>query len=348
MRLALLLSFTAVAIARPVVDGEGFVTLNKRATTCSGATFDLPAFSACITNCNTKAGKELFSNYSNDPTSPEFIKSLSYECDSANPERTSFMTKAGICMVACTKEEQDGYTNGYKAFCGWYQEHKSDTCQPKETPSPSVKPEPTVSTPEPAPPAASVPASNNPPPAASSPSPAPQNSTPLSSPSPSVASSANGSSATNVAPSATPSASKSTSANSTASTAPVAPVSCKELGDYKLASPGSCIDDCNLQAGRTFFSDYTKDAKSPNFVKSLAYECDRSHADRISFMSKAGICMAKCSTAEQDSYTNAYKAICGWYSQKLTCTADSTSGSSVISVSKNMALLFALPLIMGL
>ncbi|KAK9767871.1 hypothetical protein K7432_001977 [Basidiobolus ranarum] len=30
-------------------------------------------------------------------------------------------------MVGCTTAEQDGYTNGYKAMCNWYEQNKNST-----------------------------------------------------------------------------------------------------------------------------------------------------------------------------------------------------------------------------
>ncbi|KAK9763055.1 hypothetical protein K7432_010625 [Basidiobolus ranarum] len=255
-------------------------------TCVASAPYTGPLFGSCINNCNEQAGKVLFGDFSKDPTSPNLIKSLSFECDSTNPQRTAFMTKAGICMVGCTTAEQDTYTNGYKAMCNWYQEHKNDT--PGNCPG--------------------------------------ENTTSVSSSLPTTI-------PTSVVP--TISASVTTSPSVTASPAPSS--TCTPGGGPSYNGPtfSACIDNCNEQAGKALFSDFSKNPNSPNLIKSLSFECDPTNPQRTTFMTKAGICMVGCTTAEQDVYTNGYKAMCNWYEQNKngspnTCTGENTSSVIVI------------------
>ncbi|KAK9763159.1 hypothetical protein K7432_010420 [Basidiobolus ranarum] len=313
MQLLFVVSLAAVAMA---------AKHEKRATTCAGAAYNVPSFSGCINDCNQKAGQSFFDGYSKDPTSPNLVKSLSYECDSGNPDRTAFMTKAGICMVGCSTEEQNGYSGGYKAMCDWYKEHINDVCVPAETPAPP----PVVETPTPTPePVAPVEPTQSPPtPTSESIAPVEPTQYPPTSSVP-----------TQESPIASQIPEESTSVVvSPTATSAVPSSTCQATPPYTGPTFDSCINNCNEQAGKTFFEGYSKDPNSPNLIKSLSYECDPSNADRTSFMTKAGICMVGCTTGEQDGYTNGYKAMCGWYEQnKLNtpsdCSVVSPTSSSV-------------------
>ncbi|KAG0239383.1 hypothetical protein BG011_003941, partial [Mortierella polycephala] len=70
---------------------------------------------ACVAGCTNEVGKALFPNYSEDPSSPYFIESLSYTFERGSAKTGDFMAKAGMCMGKCPTEELDLYTEQYPA-----------------------------------------------------------------------------------------------------------------------------------------------------------------------------------------------------------------------------------------
>lgn len=72
------------------------------------------------------AGKTFFSDWTSDPASPNFIKSLSLMCNKGSAEYMAFMTKAGMCMVSCSNPES--FSQEFASACAWWQEHKNDSC----------------------------------------------------------------------------------------------------------------------------------------------------------------------------------------------------------------------------
>ncbi|KAG0167863.1 hypothetical protein DFQ28_002728 [Apophysomyces sp. BC1034] len=97
------------------------------ATNCN-PTFSAPFSGDCITNCNKKAGTGLYKDWTNDPASPKFIESLSYQCAKGTTTYTAFMTDAGICMMGCSKDEQTAFGKEFQVACQWYSDHKDDKC----------------------------------------------------------------------------------------------------------------------------------------------------------------------------------------------------------------------------
>ncbi|RCH78881.1 hypothetical protein CU098_006081 [Rhizopus stolonifer] len=85
----------------------------------------------CFDNCNSKAGKGLYSDWTDDSTSPNFLKSLSYMCNKGTSEYIAFMTTAGMCMVSCSNP--DLFATEFSSACAWWQEHKNDTCSASNT-----------------------------------------------------------------------------------------------------------------------------------------------------------------------------------------------------------------------
>ena len=68
-------------------------------------------------------------DYTIDPTSPNFITSLSYECEKGSPAYTTYMTQSGMCMMKCSAEEQADFGSREHAdVCIWYEAHKTDKC----------------------------------------------------------------------------------------------------------------------------------------------------------------------------------------------------------------------------
>ncbi|KAG1554838.1 hypothetical protein G6F49_007666 [Rhizopus delemar] len=82
-------------------------------------------------NCNEKAGKELYSDWTNDSASPNFLKSLSYMCNKGTSEYMAFMTTAGMCMVSCSNPEL--FSTEFASACAWWQVHRNDTCSSTTT-----------------------------------------------------------------------------------------------------------------------------------------------------------------------------------------------------------------------
>ncbi|KAI8347235.1 hypothetical protein B0O80DRAFT_465842 [Mortierella sp. GBAus27b] len=55
----------------------------------------------CVSKCLSDAGKSLYSSWTDDPNSPNFIESLSYAHERGTDKYRNFMTKAGMCMGPC-------------------------------------------------------------------------------------------------------------------------------------------------------------------------------------------------------------------------------------------------------
>ncbi|KAI9257655.1 hypothetical protein BY458DRAFT_441181 [Sporodiniella umbellata] len=88
--------------------------------------YNTPSAGECFSNCNKKAGKELYSDWTDDSSSPNFLKSLSFMCNKGTSEYMAFMTTGGMCMVSCSNPEL--FSNEFASACSWWQEHKNDTC----------------------------------------------------------------------------------------------------------------------------------------------------------------------------------------------------------------------------
>ncbi|KAG0010799.1 hypothetical protein BGZ80_001177 [Entomortierella chlamydospora] len=80
---------------------------------------------ACVAGCTNEVGKAMFPNYSEDPSSPYFIESLSYTFERGSAKTTEFMTKTGMCMGKCPQTELDLYTAQYPAQLEWYNANKN-------------------------------------------------------------------------------------------------------------------------------------------------------------------------------------------------------------------------------
>ncbi|KAI8146181.1 hypothetical protein BJV82DRAFT_487740, partial [Fennellomyces sp. T-0311] len=91
--------------------------------------FNVTAGPDCIEKCRESAGKGMSADYTLDPNSPNFITSLSYECEKGTPAYTTYMTQSGICMMNCSADDQADFGSREHAdICTWYSAHKSDTC----------------------------------------------------------------------------------------------------------------------------------------------------------------------------------------------------------------------------
>ncbi|KAI8878318.1 hypothetical protein K501DRAFT_258818 [Backusella circina FSU 941] len=100
---------------------------------------------------------------------------------------------------------------------------------------------------------------------------------------------------------------------------------------YNVASAGTCINDCNLNAAKTFDSQWTYDSTSEHFIASLALMCDKAKSGSLytAFMSQAGMCMTACTSDEQSAFFAQYDGACAWYTAHINdVCADSTSTST--------------------
>ncbi|ORE21699.1 hypothetical protein BCV71DRAFT_167306, partial [Rhizopus microsporus] len=89
-------------------------------------TYNTPSAGECFAKCNESAGKTFFSDWTSDPASPNFLKSLSLMCSKGTAEYMAFMTKAGMCMVSCSNP--DLFNQEFASACAWWEQHKNDSC----------------------------------------------------------------------------------------------------------------------------------------------------------------------------------------------------------------------------
>ena len=90
----------------------------------------------------------MWSEWTDDPASLNFIESLSYKCQRGDPAYTAFMTQSGTCMMNCSESENSDYGNReHPDSCRWYEAHKDDTCDGDSigSGSDSVSPSPSSS-----------------------------------------------------------------------------------------------------------------------------------------------------------------------------------------------------------
>ncbi|WFD28995.1 hypothetical protein MNAN1_004014 [Malassezia nana] len=204
----------------------------------------------------------IWKEWTNNPKSPHFIKSLSYMCNRGTQEHMNFMTKAGICMVKCSKSDQDVFTHTYNQICDFYSAHaQSSDCHDSQNMMND----------------ASIGDSKN-------------NANSFSTKSQDVK---NG-------PSDNGTSSIEHASGSTKGHCDVT---------YSVQPEPECIPDCNRQAGQSVWKNWTDNPKSPNFIKSLNFICERDTQDYMNFRTKGGICMVKCSKQDQDVFKNTFNQI---------------------------------------
>lgn len=62
-----------------------------------------------------------------DHTSPNFIPSLTLMCNKGTSEYLAFMSKAGMCMAACS-DDPELFNAEFAGACAWWATHKNDKC----------------------------------------------------------------------------------------------------------------------------------------------------------------------------------------------------------------------------
>ncbi|KAG0268105.1 hypothetical protein BGZ95_002622 [Linnemannia exigua] len=89
---------------------------------------------------------------------------------------------------------------------------------------------------------------------------------------------------------------------------------------------GPCVAKCTNEAGKSLYSDYSEDPKSPYFWESMSYSYVPGSDKNQAFMVKAGTCMAVCPKPEIALYTGQYMAQVAWYkANKPTTTVPATT-----------------------
>jgi hypothetical protein len=67
-------------------------------------------------------------------------------------------------------------------------------------------------------------------------------------------------------------------------------------------------------AGQDFVPGWTMDHTSPKFLDSLKLMCTKGTSEYMAFMTKAGMCMTRCTNDPQELFINEFAGACGWYS----------------------------------
>ncbi|KAG0194634.1 hypothetical protein DFQ28_008893 [Apophysomyces sp. BC1034] len=211
------------------------------------------------------------------------------------------MTNAGVCMTACSKDQQDAFGKEFSAACQWYDQHKNDKCDGSGS-------------------SGSGGASGNGGSSGSSGTNGGSNGN-------SGSSGSSGTSGGNGGASGSSGNSGGSTGNggSSGSSGSTGGSGCQS--SYSVPSAGDCIKSCNQKAGTGLYSEWTNDPSSPNFLKSLSYQCAKGTDDYMTFMTNAGVCMTACSKDQQDAFGKEFSAACQWYDQHKNGKCDS-SGSS--------------------
>ncbi|CEP16986.1 hypothetical protein [Parasitella parasitica] len=97
------------------------------------------------------------------------------------------------------------------------------------------------------------------------------------------------------------------------------------LLDLPSASP--------IQAGQEWVSGWTMNFSSPLFLDSLKLMCTKYTADYMPFMTKAGTCMAACTSDDPEYFNAEFAGACAWYAQHSgdTCASDTTAAQTTIT-----------------
>jgi len=272
----------------------GFIAAGLVAADC-GVRYNVKPEPTCIADCNRKAGQGIWDEWTDDPTSPNFVKSLSYMCDKSSPKHIEFMMESGICMTKCSKEDQNIFREAYGQTCNFYQAYsKNPDCKSGRGINgvSSTARENTASS------TASMTSSSK------------STASGTSSPSSAHSNADHGKTASSTASSAR-ATSGGTPTSAAAAQGAKADSQCSI--NYNVKPEPQCIADCNRKAGQSLWSQWTDDPSSPDFIKSLGYMCDKGTEDYMTFMTKGGECMVSCSKEDQKAFTDSYGQICDFY-----------------------------------
>ncbi|KAF9358632.1 hypothetical protein BGX26_001261 [Mortierella sp. AD094] len=87
----------------------------------------------CVKSCLLTVGKKMDPKFTDEPTDPYFITSLSYAHERQTPKYIAYMTETGPCVGKCPMEEQTLYNLDYPKKMDWYLAHKNGGTPPATT-----------------------------------------------------------------------------------------------------------------------------------------------------------------------------------------------------------------------
>lgn len=73
--------------------------------------------------------------FTEDPSNPNFMKSLALAHERNTPAYTAYMTDTGLCLSKCPADEQTLYQSQYQAKTAWYQSHKANGTETSSGPA---------------------------------------------------------------------------------------------------------------------------------------------------------------------------------------------------------------------
>jgi hypothetical protein len=101
------------------------------------------------------------------------------------------------------------------------------------------------------------------------------------------------------------------SAAPAAKTAVVAAADCNP--SYNVPSSTPCFTACNVVSGQEWVPGWTMDHTSPKFIPSLTLMCNKTAPEYRKFMTKAGTCMAQCTSDDPESFNKEFQGACAWW-----------------------------------
>ncbi|KAF1801027.1 hypothetical protein V8B55DRAFT_1390225 [Mucor lusitanicus] len=108
---------------------------------------------------------------------------------------------------------------------------------------------------------------------------------------------------------------------------------------YNVPGSTDCFTSCNVKAGQEFVSGWTMDSSSPKFLDSLKLMCTKGTTDYMSFMTKAGTCMAACAGDDPELFNAEFQGACAWYAQHSgdTCASATTAAQTTTATQTTAA-----------
>ncbi|KAF9387541.1 hypothetical protein CPC16_006988 [Podila verticillata] len=111
--------FSVVAIVAAVVAVASAQELNPL--------YPFKANGPCVDKCLVDVGNKMLPGvFTEDPSNPNFMKSLALAHERNTPAYTAYMTETGMCLSKCPADEQALYQSQYQAKTNWYQSHKAN------------------------------------------------------------------------------------------------------------------------------------------------------------------------------------------------------------------------------
>ncbi|KAG0268600.1 hypothetical protein DFQ27_006238, partial [Actinomortierella ambigua] len=83
--------------------------------------------SPCMSACSIEEGKKIYPDYTQDPASPHFMKSIEVELFKGHPDYSKFQMNAGMCWMKCPQAEQEAYIKDFPARRAWFESQPPTT-----------------------------------------------------------------------------------------------------------------------------------------------------------------------------------------------------------------------------